>query len=55
MAKMPNTVQMSASRGQKVLKATGLDKSGMMKSNDGTMLKGTLGGSKSNLDHTLKC
>lgn len=55
MAKMPNTMQTSGSRGTKILKATGLDKSGMMKSNDTQMLKGNLGGSRTNLDHTMKC
>jgi hypothetical protein len=55
MAKMPNTVQISGARGTKILKATGPDKSGMMKGGEASMLKPSMGGSRSNLDHTLKC
>ena len=55
MAKMPNTVQISGSNGTKILKATGVDKSGMMKGNDSDLKGSKMGGSRSNLDHTMKC
>lgn len=53
MANMKNTTQKSGARGTKLIVSTGVDKSGLMKQEKPA--SPSMGGSRSNLDHTLKC